>query len=295
MMAIYIQAGINGLMQGAIYATIAVGFALIYNILKFSNFSHSGVLVVTAYTGCVIQSTFNTNFVVTLILTALFGGLLALGVEYISFRRLRKRKANVMLYFVSSITMGMLLENIITLIFGNAFISYPVFFTPAFIRWNGMVFIVSDLIVLAMSLVTLTILWFVLQKTRLGVAVRALSMDASTTGLMGVNVTLVIMATFFVSGALGGVSGMFLGMNYSLYPKLGTLVTKGFISAIIGGLGSISGAVIAAFLLGMLEVILVWIDAIGSSWSPVVIFLVMIVFLILRPQGIAGKLIREKV
>ena len=288
MMAIYIQAGINGLMQGAIYATIAVGFALIYNILKFSNFSHSGVLVVTAYTGCVIQSTFNTNFVLTLILTALFGGLLALGVEYISFRRLRKRKANVMLYFVSSITMGMLLENIITLIFGNAFISYPVFFTPAFIRWNGMVFIVSDLIVLAMSLITLTLLWFVLQKTRLGVAVRALSMDAAITPPFGTYI-------FFVSGALGGVSGMFLGMNYSLYPKLGTLVTKGFISAIIGGLGSISGAVIAAFLLGMLEVILVWIDGIGSSWSPVVIFLVMIVFLILRPQGIAGKLIREKV
>ena len=88
---------------------------------------------------------------------------------------------------------------------------------------------------------------------------------------------------------------MFLGMNYSLYPKLGTLVTKGFISAIIGGLGSISGAVIAAFLLGMLEVVLVWIDGVGSSWAPVVTFLVMIVFLILRPQGIAGKLIREKV
>ena len=191
-MSIVIQSLINGLSLGGVYATIAVGFALIFNILKFSNFSHGGVLVVTAYAGYFIQKFLHTNFWFTLLFTAVFGGLLALVIEGTAFRRLRIKKANVMLYFVSSITMGMMLENIITLIFGNAFISYPIFFNPVFIRWNGLVFIVSDLIVLAMSLTSLTVLWFVLQKTRLGVAVRALSMDASTTGLMGVNVTVLI-------------------------------------------------------------------------------------------------------
>ena len=200
-----------------------------------------------------------------------------------------------MLYFVSSITMGMLLENIITVVFGSAFVSYPVFFEPSFFRWNGIVFIVTDILMLAMSLLSLALLMIVLYKTRLGTAIRALSMDRETTSLMGVNVTLIIMATFFVSGMLGGVSGMFLGINYSLYPRLGSLVVKGFIASVIGGLGSINGAVIGAFLLGIMEVVLVWIDAIGSGWSQVVIFLVMIVFLTLRPQGIAGKIIREKV
>ena len=295
MLSIYIQAGINALSLGAVYATIAVGYALIFNILKFCNFSHSGVQVVTAYIGYVIQNALQTNFWVTLLLTAICGGLLALIVEFVAFRNLRLRKANVMLYFVSSITMGMLLENIITVVFGSAFVSYPVFFEPSFFRWNGIVFIVTDILMLAMSLLSLALLMLVLYKTRLGTAIRALSMDRKTTSLMGVNVTLIIMATFFVSGMLGGVSGMFLGINYSLYPRLGSLVVKGFIASVIGGLGSINGAVIGAFLLGIMEVVLVWIDAIGSGWSQVVIFLVMIVFLTLRPQGIAGKIIREKV
>lgn len=294
-MSIYAQAFINGLSLGAVYAIIAVGFALIFNILKFSNFSHGGVLVVTAYVGYLIQNALQTGFWMTMLLTALFGGLLALLIEYTAFRRPRKKKANVMLYFVSSITMGMLLENIIVVNFGSAFISYPIFFAKSFFRWNGVVFIVTDLLMLGISVAALALLMLVLFRTRLGVAIRALSMDSMTTSLMGVNVTLVIMATFFVSGAMGGIAGLFLGINYTLYPALGKLVVKGFIASVIGGLGSISGAVIGAFALGLLEVLLIWIDGIGSGWAPVVIFLVMIVFLILRPQGIAGRLTREKV
>lgn len=292
---IYVQALINGLSLGAVYAIIAVGFALVFNILKFSNFSHGGVLVVTAYVGYLIQSTFSLNFFWTLIATAVFGGLLALGIEFVAFRRPRKKKANVMLYFVSSITMGMLLENIIAIAFGSAFVSYPLFFEKSFFRVGNIVFIVTDLLMLGISLVSLTLLMVVLFKTRLGIAIRALSMDADTTSLMGANVTLIIMATFFASGVMGGIGGMFLGINYTLYPSLGKLVVKGFIASVIGGLGSINGAVIGAFLLGLLEVLLIWIDGIGAGWAPVVVFLVMIAFLIIRPQGIAGRITREKV
>lgn len=295
MAGLYIQTLINGLSLGAVYALIAVGFALIFNILKFSNFSHGGVLVATAYGGYLLQSTLHLNFFFTLLLTALLGGVLALVIEAIGFRRPRKKKANVMLYFVSSITIGMLLENIIAVVFGNAFVSYPVFFRPSFFRIGGIVFIVTDVMMLGIAVLALLILGFVLQKTQLGISIRALSMDAETCSLMGVNVNLIIMATFFVSGAFGGIAGMFLGINYTLYPALGKLVVKGFISSVIGGLGSISGAVIGAFLLGMLEVWLIFIDGIGAGWAPVIVFLVMIVFLILRPQGIAGRLTHEKV
>ena len=294
-MSIVIQSLINGLSLGGVYSTIAVGFALIFNILKFSNFSHGGVLVVTAYAGYFIQKFLHTNFWFTLLFTAVFGGLLALVIEGTAFRRLRIKKANVMLYFVSSITMGTLLENVIAVLFGDAFISYPSFFNTYFFRWNGIVFIVTDLMQLGISLLALGLIMFVLFKTRLGVSIRALSMDSQTTSLMGVNVTMVIMATFFVSGFMGGISGMFLGINYTLYPKLGSLVVKGFIASVIGGLGSINGAVIGAFLLGLLETCLIMIDGIGAIWSPVVVFLVLIVFLILRPQGIAGRITHEKV
>jgi len=294
-MSIVFQSLINGLSLGGVYATIAVGFALIFNILKFSNFSHGGVLVVTAYAGYLIQKTLNTNFWLTLLLTALFGGLLALVIEGTAFRRLRVKKANVMLYFVSSITMGTLLENVIAVLFGDAFVSYPSFFDVYFFRWNGIVFIVTDLMQLGISLAVLGLIMYVLFKTRLGVSIRALSMDSQTTSLMGVNVTMIIMATFFASGFMGGISGMFLGINYTLYPKLGSLVVKGFIASVVGGLGSINGAVIGAFLLGLLETCLIMIDGIGAIWAPVVVFLVLIVFLIVRPQGIAGRITHEKV
>lgn len=289
-----LQAIINGISLGAVYAIIAVGFALVFNILKFSNFSHSGVLVASGYLGYLVCSTLHTNFWITLIITAILGGFLALVIEYIGFRHLRKQNAQIMLYFVSSVTIAMLAENIIAVFFSGAFYSYPLFFKTMSFKIGGLVFVVTDMLMLLISCASLGILMFLLYKTRLGLSIRALSMDARTTGLMGVNVTFVICATFFVSGMLGGIGGMFIGINYTLYAKLGGLVVKGFIASVIGGLGSIGGAVIGAFILGMLEVVLINIDGIGSGLAPVVVFFVMIAFLLVRPQGIAGKIIREK-
>lgn len=290
-----IQMIVNGLSLGGVYALIAVGFAIIYNILKFSNFSHSGVLVTTAYIGYFVAVKLGLNFWLTLLITAVLGGILALIIEYIGFRRLRKKNANTMLYFVSSITISMLLENIITVLFSTSYYSYPVFFEKTSFEVGGILLITNDILMMAISYISLLLISIILYKTRIGIAIRALSMDSSTTSLMGINVTLIVMATFFVSGAVGGISGMFLGMNYTLYPQLGSMVTKGFISSIVGGLGSVSGAVIGAMILGLLEVFLMNIDFIGSSYTPVVTFLIMIVFLLVRPQGISGKLIKEKV
>lgn len=290
-----LQSLVNGISLGGVYALIAVGFALIFNILKFSNFSHSGVLVGSAYMGYLVTTHLHTNFWVTLGITAILGGFLALIIEFVGFRYLRKKKAQLMLYFVSSVTISMLVQNLITVFFSGAFYTYPMFFTTMSFKVGSIIFSVTDVLMFGISVVSLSILMYVLYKTRLGISIRALSMDADTTELMGVNVTVVIAATFFVSGMLGGVAGMFLGINYTLYASLGGLVVKGFISSVIGGLGNIAGAVIGAFLLGMLEVFLIGVDGIGSSLAPVVVFFIMIVFLLVRPQGIAGKIIKEKV
>ena len=292
-MSIVIQSLINGLSLGGVYATIAVGFALIFNILKFSNFSHGGVLVVTAYAGYLIQKTLNTNFWLTLLLTALFGGLLALVIESTAFRRLRVKKANVMLYFVSSITMGTLLENVIAVLFGDAFVSYPSFFDVYFFRWNGIVFIVTDLMQLAISLIVLGLIMFVLFKTRLGVSIRALSMDSDTAKLMGVNVSQVMALTFFISGMLAATAGVLCGMKFVLYPQLKDLVMKGMTASILGGLGNISGALYGGLLLGLLEISMT--HFFGSSLAPACTFLFAIIFLLFRPQGISGKFVKEKV
>lgn len=289
------QQMINGISLGSVYALIAVGFALVFNILKFSNFSHGGVLTVTAYVGFLIAKYAQTGFWLTLFLTAIAGGILALGIEFVAFRRLRIKQSPLIFYFVSSITMGVLLENLITIFFSSNFYSYPLFFDYAVIELGESIIAVTDLLMLGISVGALSLLMLVIYRTKLGVAIRALSMDIPTTSLMGVNVTLIIAATFFVSGFLGGISGMFLGINYTLYPQIGKLIVKGFIASVLGGLGNIAGAVIGAILLGILEVALTGIDFIGSGLAPVVIFIIIIIFLIVRPQGIAGIIIQEKV
>lgn len=289
-----IQQLINGLSLGAVYSLIAVGFALVFNILKFSNFSQGGVLSVTAYVGFLIATGLNLGFVPTLVLTAIAGALLALGIERVAFRRLRRNKSPIIYYFVSSITMGILLENLITVFFSSNFYSYPRFFENPTFTIAGFTVAVLDVTMLGISAVSLAILMFVLYRTVLGTAIRSISMDQDTSRLMGINVDLIIAATFVLVGIFGGLGGVFLGLKYTLYPQLGKLIVKGFVASVIGGLGNIFGAVVGAVLLGLIEVLLIGVPFIGSGLSPVVIFILLLVFLIVRPQGIAGILIKEK-
>ena len=142
------------------------------------------------------------------------------------------------------------------------------------------------------SWLALGLLVVMLAKTRIGRAVRAVSFDRGTASLMGIDTIHHIQLAFFLSGALGGLSGVFLGINYTLYPQLGNLVTKGFIASVIGGLGSMSGAVIGAVLLGLTETLLI--NFIGSGYAPVFTFLIMLVFLLVHPQGISGSNVQEK-
>lgn len=288
-----------GLSLGAVYSLIAVGFALVFNILKFSNFSHGGVMSFTAYAGYLAYIwLFNGRiegivmFIAVVLTAAVVGAITAVGIERVGFRRLRRNQSPVIYYFISSITLGILLENIITIFASSNFYSYPIFFTSKNIEFLGTSFSVTDLVTLIFSAVSLAALLFVLYKTKLGLGVRTVSFDVNTASLMGIDANRVVMATFAMSGALGGISGVFLGMNYSLYPQLGQLVVKGFIASVIGGLGNITGAVIGALLLGVVEVGLI--GMVGSGLMPAFVFVIMLVFLLVRPQGIAGKIVQEK-
>lgn len=290
----FLQQILNGLSLGAVYSLIAVGFALVFNILKFSNFSQGGLITVCAYIGFIITRTFGLGLGATLALTALAGGLIGLGVERVAFRRLRTKNSPLIYYFVSSITMGILLENVITIYFSSNFYAYPRFFERSTLRVGQFFVATTDLAMLGISLFSLVILMIVLYRTPFGTAVRALSMDMNAARLMGVNVNFVIGGTFFLVGVFAGLGGVFLGINYTLYPQLGKLIVKGFVASVVGGLGNILGAVVGAILLGLVEVILIGVPGIGSGLSPVVIFIILLVFLIVRPQGIAGIIVKEK-
>ena len=185
-----------------------------------------------------------------------------------------------------------MLEGIITIKVGANFYNYPRFFEKATINIGNLVMSVSDLLMLIFSASALALLLFAIQKTSIGRALRAVSFDRDTAALMGINVFRVIQFTFLVSGALAGLAGVFLGINYTLYPALGSLVVKGFIASVIGGLGSLGGAIAGAILLGFVETILI--HFVGSGYAPIFIFFIMLLFLLVRPQGISGSNVQEK-
>ncbi len=294
-MSYFLQLLINGISTGAVYATIAVGWALIFSILKFSNFAHGGTMVFAAYAGMLCTKLFGANLFLTLVASALIGGVLNILVELISFHRIRTKSNQLLLLFVSAITMGLLLQNLVAIKFGGIFYSYPNFFEKMnrYVTLGGLSIDMADVIMLAVAAVCIVALVLILKKTRLGIAVRALSMDPRATSLMGMNVNLIVLSTFFIAGALAGVAGVFVGIRTVLSPTLGsTYTTKAFMVAVIGGLGSLNGALYAAIMLGVVETFLTaWI---GSALQPLGSFIFMMIFLVLFPNGLAGNFTSDK-
>ncbi|NLW55228.1 MAG: branched-chain amino acid ABC transporter permease [Firmicutes bacterium] len=287
-----LQIIINGFALGSVYALIATGFSLIFNILKFSNFSHGALMTLSAFIGYFVSVRTGWSLVPIVLISMLAGGVIAYIGEFVAFRKITLRQTSPVYFFVSSITLATLYEGIVTIWVGPNFYNYPRFFKSLVIRFGDFVISTSDLIMFISSAVALILLMLFIQKTRLGRALRSVSFDRDTAGLMGINVSGTIQLAFFISGALAGLSGVFLGINYTLYPQLGNLVVKGFIASVIGGLGSILGAVIGAVLLGLMETLLI--NYVGSGYAPVFTFLIMLVFLLVRPRGIAGINIQEK-
>lgn len=287
-----LQIILNGIATGAIYALIATGFALIFNVLKFSNFSHGATMTAAAFVAYFLVAVKGMGLVPTLLVAAVSGGLIALFGEFVGFRRITLNHSSPTYFFVSSITLGTLYEGLVTIKAGANFFSFPQFFKNPTIRAGGLVISTSDAVMFLISLAALLVLAWVIQKTRLGRALRAASFDRDTAQLMGIDSTRIIQIAFVISGMLAGIAGTFLGIKYTLYPTLGSLVVKGFIASVIGGLGSLPGAIIGAVLLGLLETL--FLALLGSGYSTIATFAVMLLFLLVRPQGIAGSNIQEK-
>ncbi len=291
-LSIAIQQLVNGVSLGAVYALIAVGFAMVFNVLKFSNFSHGGVLGAGAYFGYMAALYLKLPLFPVLLVGILSGGAVAVLVELIAFRSIRKKRGELVYFFVTSVTMLMLLEQILVIFFGASFFTYPTMISTTSFSLAGVSFSVLYLVMMAVSILAFGFLAWALKYTKIGIAIRAASNDLTTTNLMGVNVDFIVMTTFFVSGMLGGLSGVLLGMTYTLYPQIGQLVVKGFIASVLGGLGSITGAAWGALALAIVEVSLIAI--MGAGLSPAVIFAIMVAFLLIRPQGFAGISFQEK-
>jgi branched-chain amino acid transport system permease protein len=284
---ILLQQIFNGISLGGVYALEAVGFGIIFNILKFSNFSHSGVVAITAYFGFFISRYIYTNFLVTLIITTLAGGFVGVTIEKLIFRPIRLKGAPLTLFLVNSITAAMLVQQFFAATLGDDYYPYPVFMKQTSINLGILTISKTYTLMLVITGAVLLLLTFVLRRTKIGIALRAASTDVRTPSLMGVNIDFVISVAFFIAGVLGGITGYLLGMTYSVDPFIGSMILKGIIAAIIGGMGSLGGGVIAGLLLGAAESLLI--AEIGSSLTQIVIYSGIFVLLLIRPEGIAGK------
>ncbi|MCQ2412126.1 MAG: branched-chain amino acid ABC transporter permease [Sphaerochaetaceae bacterium] len=292
----WLQLLINGICLGAVYALIAVGFAIVFSVLKFSNFAHGGMISACAFMGYFFQARFKTAppIWVTIIVTALCGVVFALFLDMIAYKSIRKHKSPNIYYFLASLTISIIITSILNVFFSKNPLAFPMIFKTTTFSVGSLKVSKMDTMILVISVVILVALMFLINKTKIGLAMRAVAINPDTSKLMGINSSLILVMIFSIAGSLAGVSGVLLGCKYGVYPDLGqTMMVKGFIASVIGGLGSLGGAIAAAFLLGIIEMF--WTFLFGSLSTPVMTFVVMLLFLFVRPQGISGKFAKEKV
>jgi len=289
-----LQQFINALTTGGVYALIAVGFAIIYNILRFSNWSYGATITVSSYAGYYVASQLHFSFLPSLLVAMSTGGVLAVLIELVAFRRIRKQKGPLIYFFVTSVSVSTGVQFLVLATIGGYFYNWPQIIPGEALHIGSLTVSTMNVLMGGACLMALLVLNFVLFRTRMGMAVRAAACDLGVAALMGVNIDQVISFIFFVSGAMAGLVGTLVGIAYTTYPQLGLeSMIKGFVAAIIGGLGSISGAVLGSMLLALVETAVIT-SPLGASATPVVTFVLLLILLFVRPTGILGKSGSEK-
>lgn len=295
----FIQQVINGLTLGSVYALIALGYTMVYGIIKLLNFAHGDIFMVGSFISYYLILSFDMNifvaFLVTMALTAVFGVV----IDQVAYKPLRTSPRISAL--ITAIGVSYLLRNGMIVIAGaetraylQVFDNVPLFLTQSFQIGNITIKTMQVILVL-ITIVLMVSLQFIVQKTKMGKAMRAVSVDPEAAQLMGIDTNIVIAFTFVLGSALAGASGMLVGIYYnSISPMLGAgYGTKAFVAAVIGGIGLIPGAVLGGYLLGMIEVM---ITAYGNSMiRDAVVYIILIVILLLRPAGLLGNSQSEKV
>ena len=292
-MTIFLRTLISGLNLGSIYALIALGYSMVYGIAGMLNFAHGDIIMVGAYTGIVTVMTLGLPPVVALIVSVLVCAGLGMLIETLAYKPLRQAPSLSVL--ITAIGVSYLLQNLALLIFGSEQKAYPSLgelpgFTLGEVRVDGMT--IMTLGVTAVIMIGLTVF---INGTKTGKAMRAVSEDRGAAELMGISTNKTILLTFAIGSALAAVASAFYGMTYVyIRPTTGSMPgIKAFTAAVFGGIGSLPGAMLGGILLGLIEQFAK--AYISTQWSDAIVFGVLIVVLIVRPTGLLGRKIMEKV
>lgn len=289
-----IQQLINGISLGSIYALIALGYTMVYGIVKLINFAHGDIFMIGAFIGFYSITVLNMDFFPALLLSMVVCAIFGVLIERIAYKPLRN--ATRIAALITAIGVSLLIENGMIYFRGAQPVAYPRDVLPdKSLEIFGVSISSQSLFILGISVVLMIILQFIVHKTKIGKAMRAVSLDADAARLMGINVDNTISATFAIGSALAGAAGVIFGIYYiKIEPLMGIIPgLKAFIAAVLGGIGIIPGAMVGGLLLGVIEA---FVSALGFSlWRDGVAFIILILILIFRPTGIFGKNTKEKV
>ena len=291
-MSLFVSQLFNGLQTGSVYALVALGYSMVYGIILLLNFAHGDIIMVGAYTAFYAMTAFHLHPILSVVLAVVTSTLLGVVIEKVAYTPLRSAPRLSLL--ITAIGISFLLENGAQLLFGadtksmDTLVPGNVSFGSVTISYTA----ILTIIVAVIAMVTLTLL---VQKTKLGKAMRAVSEDMGAAQLMGISLNKTISFTFAVGSALAGIGSILYLCAYSqASPTMGSMLgLKAFVAAVLGGIGSIPGAMIGGFAIGLLEAL---VAAVGLSvWKDAVVFAILIVVLLVKPSGIMGHPVTEKV
>jgi branched-chain amino acid transport system permease protein len=302
----FIQELVNGLTQGGLYALVALGYSMVYGVLKLLNFAHGDIYMVGAFVGYFVLQWFGgptalavpVPFVILAMFIAAGGGMGALGVVIERFAYRPLRDAPRIAPLITALGVSFLLENTMLLLFGASFRDYN---TSAFIPYSTEIHIggvhiwVVQIMVIVLSVALMYGLQVLVTRTQLGRQMRAVAADREAAEMLGINVDYTISATFFLGSALAGIAGVMAGLAFNeIYTLMGFILgLKAFTAAVVGGIGSIPGAMLGGFLIGIAEAFIT--GYISSTFTNLIVFGILIAFMILRPTGLLGKVQLQKV
>jgi branched-chain amino acid transport system permease protein len=299
----FIQQMINGVTIGAFYSLVALGYTMVYGVLKLINFAHGDLFMWGAYLGltglnvllALVAQTSAWAIPPTVIVVMVTVALAGILVERVAYRPLRT--AGRLAPVISALGVAFILQSLARNIYGASWKTYPAGITPTggIAIAQGVRVSLMQVIVLVVSFLLMGALYLFIQRTRIGTAMRAVSLDHDTSRLMGIDVNRIIAVVFIIGPGLGGVAGMIVALYYGSFDfTLGwTFGLKAFIAAILGGIGNIPGAMLGGMLLGIIETL--GSGYLSPQWKDVIAYAILILILIFRPTGLLGERVAEKV
>lgn len=292
-MQIFMQQLINGLSLGSIYALLALGYTMIYGIVKIIHFAHGDVYMLGAFFGYYTINVWHFNFIMALFGSMIFCALVGMLIEFVAYRPLRHSSRIAVL--ITAIGVSYFLENGMSVLFSGDTRDFPQVIKQVNYEWFGIRITNIQLLIFATTIILMIILQLIVKKTKMGRAMRAAAADPVAAELMGININGTISFVFAIGSAMAGAAGVLIGLYYnSIEPTMGlTPGIKAFVAAVVGGVGSIPGAAVGAVIIGCMESLM---QAIGfSAFKDAAVYVVLIIVLLFLPAGLFGNKQPEKV